>query len=128
MRKTRILLADSSIFIRILLANGLRTLGFNVVAVAKNGQASLEMYARERPDITLIDLGLDNGGGIDVVRTLVKNDPLAVIVVMISENIDDPEVIVTAVRAGARAYIKKPMSGEELKTRLTNLVGRGGGK
>jgi CheY-like chemotaxis protein len=125
MGKTRVLLADNSVFIRILLANGLGTLGFDVVAVAKDGQEAVEMYEQHKPDITLIDLKLDNGGGIEVIRALMKNNPLAVIAVMMPENLDDPDVIVEAVRAGAKAYIKKPTSGEELKMRLANLVGRG---
>ena len=37
MEKIKVLLADSSTFTRILLANALETLGFEVVAVAKNG-------------------------------------------------------------------------------------------
>jgi CheY-like chemotaxis protein len=124
MGKTRVLLADNSVFIRILLANGLGTLGFDVVAVAKDGQEAVEMYEQHKPDITLIDLKLDNGGGIEVIRALMKNNPLAVIAVMMPENLDDPDVIVEAVRAGAKAYIKKPTSGEELKMRLANLMGR----
>ena len=125
MAKTKVLLADSSVFVRILLANGLETLGFEVVAVAKNGQEALDMYAQHRPDIALVDLKLDNAGGIEVIRALVRNNPLAVVALMIPENMDDPEVIVEAVRAGAKAYIKKPTSGEEMKKRLANLVGRG---
>jgi len=125
MVKTKVLLADSSVFVRILLANGLETLGFEVVAVAKNGQEALDMYGQHRPDIALVDLKLDNAGGIEVIRALVRNNPLAVVALMIPENMDDPEVIVEAVRAGAKAYIKKPTSGEEMKKRLANLVGRG---
>jgi len=125
MAKTKVLLADSSVFVRILLANGLETLGFEVVAVAKSGQEALDMYAQHRPDIALVDLKLDNAGGIEVIRALVRNNPLAVVALMIPENMDDPEVIVEAVRAGAKAYIKKPTSGEEMKKRLANLVGRG---
>jgi two-component system, chemotaxis family, chemotaxis protein CheY len=124
MGKTKVLLADSSAFTRILLANGLGALGFEVVAVVKNGQEALEMYAQHRPDIALIDLKLDNAGGIEVISALMKDNPLAVIAVMMPENMDDPEVIVEAVRAGAKAYIKKPTSGEEMKKRLANLVGR----
>jgi two-component system chemotaxis response regulator CheY len=124
MEKTKVLLADSSAFVRIILSNGLGTLGFEVVAVAQNGQEALEMYAQHRPDITLIDLKLDNSGGIEVIRALIKNNPLAVIAVMMPENMDDPDVIVEAVRAGAKAYIKKPTSVEEMKKRLVNLVGR----
>ncbi len=59
MGKTKVLLADGSAFTRILLANGLNSLGFTVVAVAKNGQEALELYAQHTPDITLIDLKLD---------------------------------------------------------------------
>jgi len=43
----------------------------------------------------------------------------------VPESMDDPEVIVEAIRAGARAYIRKPSSGEEMKKRLVSLAGRG---
>jgi DNA-binding NarL/FixJ family response regulator len=124
MAKIKILLADSSTFTRILLANALGTLGFDVVAVAKNGREALGKFAQCSPDIALIDLKLDGTGGIDVVRALTKDSPSAVVVLLMPENMDDPDIIVEAVRAGAKAYMKKPTSGEELKGRLTKLIGR----
>jgi DNA-binding NarL/FixJ family response regulator len=124
MEKINLLLADSSTFTRILLANALGTLGFEVVAVAKNGIEALEKCAQYSPDIALIDLKLDGMGGIDVVRALIKDNPSAVAVLMMPENMDDPDIIVEAVRAGAKSYMKKPTSGEELKGRLTKLIGR----
>jgi len=128
MGKIKILLADSSTFTRILLANALGTLGFEVVAVAKNGREALEMFAQYSPDIALIDLKLDEIGGIDVVRALTKANPSAAVAMLMPENMDDPDVIVEAVRAGAKAYIKKPTSGEEIKRRLTEMLGRSEGK
>ena len=128
MEKIKILLADSSTFTRILLANTLGTLGFEVVAVAKNGIEALEKFAQYSPDIALIDLKLDGIGGIDVVRALIKYSPSAVIVLLMPENMDDPDIIVEAVKAGAKAYIKKPTSGEEIKRRLTKMLGRSEGK
>jgi DNA-binding NarL/FixJ family response regulator len=124
MEKIRILLADGSTFTRILLASALETLGFEVVAVAKNGIEALEKFAQYSPDITLIDLKLDGIGGIDVVRALTKDNPSAAVALLMPENMDDPDVIVEAVRAGAKAYMKKPTSGEEMKERLTKLMGR----
>ena len=124
MGKIKILLADRSTFTRILLANALGTLGFEVVAVAKNGKEALDKFAQYSPDIALIDLKLDEIGGIDVVRTLTKDNPSAAVVLLMPENMDDPDVIVEAVRAGAKAYIKKPTSGEEVKRRLTKLLKR----
>ena len=124
MGKIKILLADSSTFTRILLANALGTLGFEVIAVAKNGREALDKFAQHNPDIALIDLKLDGIDGIEVVRALTKGNPSAAVALLMPENMDDPDVIVEAVRAGAKAYMKKPTSGEELKGRLNKLVGR----
>jgi len=125
MEKVKILLADSSTFTRILLTNALETLGFEVVAIAKDGREALDEFAEHSPDIALIDLALAGIDGIDVVRTLTKQDPSAAIVLLIPEKMDDPDVIVEAVRAGAKSFIKKPLSGEEISKRLSKLMRRG---
>ena len=124
MKKTKILLADSSTFTRVILANALETLGFAVVAIAKDGREAIDKFTQFSPDIALIDLALDGIDGITVVRTLTAQDPSAAVALLMPENMDDPDVIVEAVRAGARAYIKKPTSGEEIKKRLDNLLRR----
>ncbi|MFA5309908.1 MAG: response regulator [Dehalococcoidales bacterium] len=124
MNKIKILLADSTAFTRTLLTNALETIGFEVVAIAKNGKEALGKYASFNPDIALIDLKLDGIDGINVVRAITKNCPSAVVVLLMPENIDDPDIIVEAVRAGAIAYIRKPASGEEIKRRLLKILER----
>ncbi len=124
MEKIKILLADSSTFTRILLANALETLGFEVVAVAKDGREALDKFAQHSPDIALIDLKLEGIDGIDVIRALTTDNPSAAVALLMPETMDDPDIIVEAVRAGAKAYIKKPTSGEEMKERLTKLLRR----
>ncbi len=124
MEKTEILLADSSSFTRIILANALETLGFDVVAIAKDGREALDKCAQHSPDIALIDLALEGIDGIEVIRALTKNNPSVSVALLIPDGMDDPDVIVEAVRAGAKAYIKKPTSGEEIKRRLDNLLRR----
>ena len=124
MEKTKILLADSSTFTRIILANALETLGFEVVAIAKDGRDTLDKFTQLKPDIALIDLALEGIDGIAVVRVLTKHDPSAAVALLIPEDMDDPDIIVEAVRAGAKSYIKKPTSGEEVKRRLGKLLRR----
>ena len=126
MEKIKVLLADNSTFTRIILSNTLETLGFQVVAVVKNGKEALEKFNDVSPDIALIDLELEKADGISVIRTLSERYPATPIVLMIPENKDDPDIIVEAIRAGAKAYIKKPTSGEEVKKRLEKLLKRGG--
>jgi len=122
MEKIKILLADSSTFTRILLANVLETLGFEVVAIAKDGREALDKFAQYSPDIALIDLKLDGIDGIDVIRALTTDNPSAAVALLMPEKMDNPDIIVEAVRAGAKAYILKPTSGEEIKARLTKLL------
>jgi CheY-like chemotaxis protein len=124
MEKIKILLADNSSLLRTLLARALGKVGFEVVAVAKNGAEALEKYVRYSPDIALLDLDLDGTDVIDVVRAITKNNPAAVITLMMPENTGDPDAIVEAVRAGARSYIKKPKTDEETKRRLGNWLQR----
>jgi CheY-like chemotaxis protein len=126
MEKIKVLLADSSTFTRIILSNTLETLGFAVVAVAKDGNETLEKFIEHSPDIALVDLQLNGVDGISVIRALTERYPATPIVMMIPENIDEPDIIVQAIRAGAKAYIKKPTSGEEVKKRLEKLLKRGG--
>ena len=124
MEKTKILLADSSTFTRIILTNALEALGFEIVAIAKDGREAIDKFTQCSPDIALIDLALEGIDGIDVVRALTAQDPSAAIALLIPEGKDDPDIIVEAVRAGAKAYIKKPLSGEEINKRLCNLLRR----
>ena len=124
MEKIKILLADSSTFTRIILGNALETLGFEVVAIAKDGREALDKFTELSPDIALIDLELKGIDGIEVIRALTTDNPSAAVTLLIPQNMDDPDIIVEAVRAGAKAYIKKPTSGEEIKARLTKLLKR----
>lgn len=124
MEKIKVLLADSSTFMRILLNNALEQLGFEVVAVTKDGKEALDMYAERKPDIALVDVALEGIDGIDVVRTLTTQDPSSIVALLIPEKMDDPDIIVEAIRAGAKSFIKKPTSGEEVKKRLASLLKR----
>ena len=124
MEKVKILLADSSTFTRILLTNALEALGFEVVAIAKDGREALDKFTQHSPDIALIDLALEGMDGVSVIGALTTSNPSAVLALLIPEDMDDPDVIVEAVRAGAKAYIKKPTSGEEIKGRLARLLTR----
>ena len=124
MEKVKILLADSSTFTRILFSNALEALGFEVVAIAKDGREALDKFTQHSPDIALIDLALEGMDGVSVIRALTTSDPSAAVALLIPEDMDDPDVIVEAVRAGAKAYIKKPTSGEEIKGRLARLLTR----
>ena len=65
----------------------------------------LRLTSEEPLDVLLLDLGLPDGSGLDLLSTLrARRSPVAVVVLTMN---DDPQVVLSAVRAGARGYLLK---------------------
>ncbi len=124
MEALKILIGDGSSFMRILLTATLESLGFKVVATAKDSQEAADKYAEFKPNIVLLDLAIADVNDFAVIRAIQKDNPSAAIILMIPEKLDIADVIVDAVRAGAKGYMKKPISPEELKARIGSALRR----
>ena len=83
-----------------------------VVAEAGNGAEALEAYERYHPDVTLLDLRMPVMEGVEVVRHLRDRDPAARVIVLTTYDTD--EEISRALKAGAKAYVLKDISADEL--------------
>lgn len=118
MKGLGILIAVKSAFMRVILTKALETLGFHVLGSATDGEEAVDRYRQLKPDIMLVDIDLDGIDGIDVVRTITSEDPDAVVIMVIEETEDMQDIIVKAVRAGAKSYIRKPLSEAEIIQRI----------
>lgn len=83
-----------------------------VVGEAGDGVEAIELYRRLRPDITLMDLQLPKLGGVEAIQKIRADDPAARFVVLTT--FDGDEDIFRALQAGAKAYLLKGMTLEEL--------------
>ena len=83
-----------------------------VVAEAGNGVEALEAYERYRPDVTLLDLRMPVMEGVEVVRQIRERDVRARVIVLTTYDTDDE--ISRALKAGAKAYVLKDISAEDL--------------
>jgi DNA-binding NarL/FixJ family response regulator len=70
-----------------------------------------EIVARE-PDVVLLDVHLPGGGGVEILRRLATEAPAAKCLALSVS--DDPEDVIAVIRAGARGYVTKTISREEL--------------
>jgi DNA-binding NarL/FixJ family response regulator len=84
----------------------------SVVAEASNGDEAIQLHAQHRPDITLMDLRLPVRSGVDAITAIRQKDSGAKIIVLTTY--DGDEDIYRALQAGARGYLLKGMSAEEL--------------
>jgi two-component system KDP operon response regulator KdpE len=86
---------------------------------AENGQLGLMEIAFRKPDVVLLDLGLPDIDGIEVIRRLREWSAIPVIVLSVREGVGDK---VAALDAGADDYLAKPFHNRELLARLRALM------
>jgi DNA-binding NarL/FixJ family response regulator len=83
-----------------------------VVGEASDGLQAIELYRALHPDITLMDLQLPNLGGVDAILKIRADDPAARFIVLTT--FDGDEDIFRSLQAGAKAYLLKGMTVDEL--------------
>ena len=91
-----------------------------VVAEAGNGVEALEAYERHHPDVTLLDLRMPVMEGVEVVRRIRERDPRARVIVLTTYDTD--EEISRALKAGAKAYVLKDISADDLVTCIRDVL------
>ncbi len=89
--------------------------------LAGNGKAAVMEAASHRPDVILLDLGLPDMDGIEVIRS-VRSWSICPIIVISARNEDKDKI--DALDAGADDYLTKPFSVEELLARLRSTIRR----
>ncbi len=83
-----------------------------VVGEAPDGERGIELYRTLLPDVVLLDLRLPRMSGFDVITQL-RSEPVPARIIILS-NYHGSEDIYRAVKAGARGYLTKDASGEDL--------------
>lgn len=109
----RVLIVDDHSLMRVGLVTSLSLdPEISVVAEASTGRQALELYARHKPDVVLMDFRLPDMNGDEVISALCAQFPDAK--VMAVSTYDSQEYIYRCVQAGARAYLSKNVVLEEL--------------
>ena len=93
---------------------------FNVVASAANGAQALELFKSLRPQVVTMDLTMPEMDGIACIEQLVAIDPNLHILVISA--LSDKATGIEALKKGARGFLCKPFTEEQLLTALTELT------
>lgn len=113
-----VLIIDDETQIRRFLDIALRAQGYKTI-LAENGQKGLEALALQGADLVILDLGLPDLDGFDVLRELRAWSKVPVIVLSVRS---DEEEKVKLLDAGANDYVTKPFSIQELMARIRVLL------
>lgn len=83
-----------------------------VVGAASTGEEAVQVFLRQRPDITLMDLQLGEMSGVEAIRSICQADPAARVIVLTMYH--GNEDIYRAMQAGATTYLVKNMLADDL--------------
>jgi two-component system KDP operon response regulator KdpE len=117
---TRVLVVDDDPAIQRTLAIGLRARGYDVLP-ARDGRTAVQACSEDDPDVVLLDLGLPDLSGVEVLRTVRASSQVPVIVLSARHGSDDK---VEALDVGADDYVTKPFGMDELLARVRSAVRR----
>jgi two-component system chemotaxis response regulator CheY len=119
----RLLIVDDSNMIRsrisrVVQQGGLP--GLTVVGIARNGAEALRVARATQPDVVTMDLTMPEMDGVECIAELLRMLPRTHILVVSA--LADKSTAIQALRLGARGFVAKPFSDDELKIALLDLV------
>ncbi len=123
MTRAKILLVDDEPSIRLGFSKYLESVGFHVTAAASL-QAMRDALGTQRFDVILLDLGLPDGHGLDVIPQLRLQHP-EIVLIVITASYDVP-LVVDAMRSGADDFLTKPIRLPDLEIFLRKSLELGG--
>jgi DNA-binding response OmpR family regulator len=119
---TSILVVEDDTAIRGALSRGLTERG-HAVTLATAGLNGLELLLSAHPEVVLLDLGLPDVDGLQVISMIRAVDETPIIVITAR---DDDEALVNALDAGADDFVSKPFSLAQIDARIRAILRRGG--
>ena len=121
MSPIRLLLADDHTLVRAGIRSLLESIeGVEVIAETGDGREALELIAKHRPDVALIDIGMPGLNGLEVAKRAAQESPRTRIVILSMHG--DENYVNRALRAGVAGYLLKGAAVAELPLALQSVM------
>ncbi|MHB8124068.1 MAG: response regulator [Desulfitobacteriaceae bacterium] len=107
-----ILVADDASFIRVLIRQILTRRGYTDIVEAENGLIAVELYKKNRPELSLLDIIMPEMDGLTALAEIMAYDEKAKVI--ICSALAQENMVQQALKAGALDFVIKPFRPEEL--------------
>ncbi|MGW0854496.1 response regulator transcription factor [Streptomyces sp. NPDC002690] len=116
----RVVVADDQSAVREGIVMLLGLLGVDVVGAARDGDEAVALVAEHAPDVVLMDLRMPRCDGVEATGRVRRQYPGTQVVVLTT--FDDDDSLFAALRAGARGFLTKDASGEEIVQAISAVL------
>ena len=118
--KKKLMIVDDSRVMELQIRKQLEGSDFEVAAYCENGEEALARYSEVAPDVVTMDIIMPGIDGLEAAQLILQEHPDARIVMLSSLAYDD--TLIEAGAIGARAFLYKPVSREELLSALEEAL------
>ncbi|MGQ0771175.1 MAG: response regulator [Nitrososphaerota archaeon] len=116
----RIMVADDSDAIRLVLQDILSIGNHEIVAEAANGEEAVKKFSEMRPDVLLLDLAMPKKDGLTVLKEIIANHPTAKVILITAS--DNQSIINECLNVGATAFISKPFDFDHVLKLINDII------
>ena len=111
-----------------LVRQGIRSLlalaeGIEVIAEASDGQQAIELIPQVNPDVVLMDMRMPMMSGLEALQAMAKTGTLPPTIILTT--FDDDQLVLAGIKAGARGYLLKDVTLEQLVGAIETVAGGG---
>lgn len=116
----KLMIVDDSNIIRNKITRAHNQSKFQLVATATNGMEAIEQFKQTQPDVVTMDLTMPEMDGIECITQLIELNPDVAILVVSA--LSDKATGIEALQLGARGFLLKPFTEQELESALEELT------
>lgn len=119
----RLMIVDDSNMIRTRISRVVQSGGISgiaVVGLARNGAEAIRIARATQPEVVTMDLTMPEMDGIECITALLRMQPKTHILVVSALN--DKSTAIAALKLGARGFVSKPFTDDELKLALLDVT------
>ncbi|MFW5800984.1 MAG: response regulator [Spirochaeta sp.] len=117
----KLMIVDDSNIMRRAIQKYLAPFNMELAAMAADGITALRLFAQHRPDVVTMDITMPELDGLGCLVEMLKIKPETRVLIVTA--LSDPETGLDAVRKGAKGYLTKPFSQEQLREEITHILG-----
>lgn len=109
----KILICDDAAFMRMMLKDIMKRIGYSEVYEAENGKKAIEKYIEFKPDLVFMDITMPEMDGIEALKRIIAHDKNAAVIMCAA--IGQSPLAVETMKNGAKDVIFKPYNIERVK-------------